>query len=349
MRRDSTSAGSASADPSSEGGPASVDVRSTGSVSGGLSSEGGLGSVDVRSTGSASADLSFDDVRFDEGPARVADVCSVTELFHVGSRGLMSGIDKRPVDRPLTVLRHGVWGDVQGDREHHGGLFKAVYAYASETREAWASSLGRECPPGSFGENLATRGFDVDGAVIGTRWRVGTTVLEVTAPRTPCRTFAAWMDEPDWARRFSAGGRCGVYLRVLETGKIAAGELIDVVDVPSHGVTVGDASAGLDAERADALLDWAAASGTVLYESLVRNALGALERADGVAGVVEGAVEGPRSPTRSGSTTRSWSATEEGRRSSTTAPRDRSGRSAEARVFPGSLRSTGRGLGGGEA
>ncbi|MGC5616506.1 MOSC domain-containing protein [Georgenia sp. Z1491] len=234
-----------------------------------------------------------------DGPATVAAVCSVAQLFHVGSRGLMSGIDKRPVDRPLTVLRHGVWGDVQGDRENHGGLFKAVYAYASETRQAWADAVGTEYPPGAFGENLVTSGIDVDEAVIGTRWRVGTTVLRVTSPRTPCRTFAAWMGEPDWSRRFTAGGRCGAYLGVEETGEIAAGDDILVEDVPEHGVSVGDAFRGLDADRAGALLDWAEASGTVLYETLVRRALDALSRG------------------------------------------------GHEREFPGELRSTGRGLGGG--
>ena len=36
---------------------------------------------------------------------------------------------------------------VQGDREHHGGIFKAVYAYARETREAFAAERGEEFVP----------------------------------------------------------------------------------------------------------------------------------------------------------------------------------------------------------
>ena len=253
------------------------------------------------------------------GVPRVAAVCAVGELFDVSARGLRSGIDKRPLDGPLTVLRHGVWGDVQGDREHHGGLYKAVYAFARETRAAWVerrgdelggadlgagaareddggldadgaphadlprplprSTTGRELGDGSFGENLVTEGIDTDEAVIGTRWRVGSTLLQVTAPRNPCRTFAAWTGEADWTRRFRAGGRCGAYLSVRETGVIEAGDRIDVEDVPGHGVTVGDTFRGMDAGQARALLDWAEESRTVLYESLVRAALGVLEDA----------------------------------------------------------------------
>lgn len=210
--------------------------------------------------------------------ARVRAVCTVANLFDVTLTGLRSGIDKRPVEHPVRVLSHGIWGDVQGDRENHGGTFKAVYAYAEETRRAWGERLGREIAPGGFGENLVTTGLDTDESVVGTYWRVGSTHLMVTAPRNPCRTFTAWMGEEDWTRRFNAGGRSGAYLRVLQIGEITAGDAIDVEDVPDHGVTVGEAFRGLAPARADLLLDWAEDTGTMLYEKLVLNALGALRR-----------------------------------------------------------------------
>src|SRR5690625_2316792 len=52
------------------------------------------------------------------GSGRIAAVCTVAELFPVPERDLMSGIDKRPVQGPITLLPHGVLGDVQGDREN---------------------------------------------------------------------------------------------------------------------------------------------------------------------------------------------------------------------------------------
>ena len=224
-------------------------------------------------------DAAVDPVFDLSGDARVREVCVVSDLFDVEITGLRSGIDKRPVERPVRVLRHGIWGDVQGDRENHGGTFKAVYAFAQETRLAWAERLGRDVGPGGFGENLVTAGIDVDESVIGTRWRVGSTELMVTAPRNPCRTFTAWMGEDQWTRRFNAGGRSGTYLRVLEPGEIGAGDMIAVDEVPGHGVTVGEAFRGLTAAQGAAVLDWSADTGTMLYEKLVLNALGALRRA----------------------------------------------------------------------
>ena len=220
------------------------------------------------------------DVRLEAGASpRAAAVCTVAQLFPVPERGLMSGIDKRPVDGPVRVLTHGVLGDVQGDREHHGGIFKAVYAVSREMRRAWGAAIDRELPDGFFGENLATEGIDVDEAVIGECWRIGSALLEASSPRSPCATFSARMGERTWARRFTAAGRCGAYLRVIEEGEIRAGDGIDVVARPEHGVSVGDVFRGLDAAQASALRDWSAETSTVLYEGVARAASTVLERA----------------------------------------------------------------------
>ena len=210
---------------------------------------------------------------------RIAAVCTVAQLFPVASSGLMSGIDKRPVDGAVRLLTHGVLGDVQGDREHHGGIFKAVYAFARETRQAHAEARGIDLPDGSFGENLVTTGQDTDETVIGERWRVGTAELEATTVRNPCGTFSAWIGDRRWGRHFTAAGGAGAYFRVLVEGETSAGDAIEVLQRPEHGVTIGQAFRGLSAQQALDLLDWAEASGTVLYDSLAGSALNALQRA----------------------------------------------------------------------
>ena len=115
-------------------------------------------------------------------------------------------------------------------------------------RPGGPTQLDREVVPGLFGENLRTEGVDVDGAVVGERWQVGEAgtgpLLEVTMPRTPCATFTHRMREPDWHRRFSAAGRPGAYLRVLRTGSLRAGDRVQVVHRPAHGVTVAAVSLG---------------------------------------------------------------------------------------------------------
>ncbi len=150
-----------------------------------------------------------------------------------------SGIDKRPVDGRVAVAELGLDGDVQVNRRHHGGEGQAVYAFAQEDADVWAAELDRDLPPGRFGENLRTAGLDLTGAEIGEHWRVGTTLLEVTAPRTPCANFARFWGVPDLVKRFAARGATGAYLRVLETGDLGAGDEVTVVHRPGHGVTTG--------------------------------------------------------------------------------------------------------------
>jgi MOSC domain-containing protein YiiM len=156
-----------------------------------------------------------------------------------GRRPDRSGIAKRPVSAPVAVGTMGLDGDVQVNRKYHGGEGQAVYAYAQEDAAWWSAELGRDLPPGMFGENLRTSGLDLTGALLGERWRIGPVLLEVTAPRIPCANFARFWTEPQLVKRFTAHGACGAYLRVLKTGAIAAGDEVTVVSRPHHEVTVG--------------------------------------------------------------------------------------------------------------
>lgn len=191
-------------------------------------------------------------------PGRVDAVCVVHEIRASGTRRVpVTGIDKRPVDDAVHVGGLGLTGDRQCDTEHHGGRFKAVYAYGDDEARRWADDLGRDLPAGWFGENLRTSGIATSDAVIGERWRVGDAglLLEVTGPRTPCGTFGVWSGESGWVKRFSARGDTGVYLKVIDEGPVRAGDRIVVEDVPAHGVTVRDLFTGRDPERIAVMLE----------------------------------------------------------------------------------------------
>ncbi|MFI5836840.1 MOSC domain-containing protein [Micromonospora sp. NPDC051300] len=158
-----------------------------------------------------------------------------------------TGIDKRPVEGPVSVTAPGPKGTgevgLAGDRvydvAHHGGADQAVYAYAREDLDRWQAELGRSLGDGSFGENLTTTGLDVNGALVGERWRIGSdVVLEVSCARIPCGTFQGWLGEQGWIKRFTAAAVPGAYLRVVEPGEVRAGDAVEVVHRPAHEVTV---------------------------------------------------------------------------------------------------------------
>ena len=211
-------------------------------------------------------------------PASVLAVCRVHQLLGDQGNVGVTAIDKRPADGPVKVHKLGVHGDIQANRVHHGGEDQAVYAYSQADADFWAGTLGRELPPGVFGENLRVSGIEPTNAVIGERWQVGSdVVLEVTSPRVPCATFQRRMNEPHWVKRFTEEGRVGAYLRVIRTGEIRAGDYIHRTFVPRHGVTIGTWFSAPDAEVIEALRD-AEADGEIRLQAEYHSKFEALLR-----------------------------------------------------------------------
>ncbi|CKO77991.1 short-chain dehydrogenase [Mycobacterium tuberculosis] len=188
-------------------------------------------------------------------PVRVAHVLSVN-LARVRAnpdpraQSKLTGIDKVAASEAVMVrapgsmhagVGSGLVGDTVGNPKLHGGDDQAVYAYAREDLDAWETQLHRTLHNGMFGENLTTSGVDVTYARIGERWRIGSDglVLEVSAPRIPCRTFAAFLDLRYWIKTFTRAAKPGAYLRVIAPGTVRAGDTITVDYRPEHNVTVG--------------------------------------------------------------------------------------------------------------
>ncbi|MFZ2015273.1 MAG: MOSC domain-containing protein [Nocardioides sp.] len=161
---------------------------------------------------------------------------------HRDAKPTRTGIDKRPVEGPVRVEPLGVVGDSILDTAHHGGLDQAVYAYALEDQQWWTDELcdelTRPITPGSFGENLTVSGIAVNEARPGERWAVGSVVLEVVYPRTPCSTFAGFMGLPHWVKRFAQAERPGAYLRVVTPGELRAGDEVEVSPGPPGVPTI---------------------------------------------------------------------------------------------------------------
>jgi MOSC domain-containing protein YiiM len=155
----------------------------------------------------------------------------------VNGHTVLTAIWKHPVGGRVPLRGVNLRGDDQADRTVHGGPDKAVYAYAVDDTDWWEAELERSLGPGAFGENLTVRGLPVSEAVIGEQWAVGTAVLQVSQPRLPCFKLGLRMADPGFLKRFAKAGRPGAYHRVVREGDIAAGDRIEVVSRPAHGVT----------------------------------------------------------------------------------------------------------------
>ena len=191
--------------------------------------------------------------------ARVLSVSTGREKADPAIRSQLgrTAIDKRPVLGRVSVFTLGLDGDEQADQESHGGPDQAVYAYAREDLDWWVEQLGRELRDGLFGENITTAGLDISGAAIGETWRLGSAVVQVTSARIPCVTFASWLGEERWVKRFARARRPGAYLRVLSEGEVGPGDDIEVLDRPAVTVTVAESMLAFygDADLMRKLLD----------------------------------------------------------------------------------------------
>ena len=158
----------------------------------------------------------------------------------INGRSILTGIHKRPVAGVVPALPMGLTGDEQADLSVHGGLDKAVYAYASEHYPFWRearaqaglAAIDDALPFGSVGENLTLQGVLETDVWVGDVLRFAHCELRVTQPREPCYKFNAAMGFSGAARAMAQRGCCGFYLAVDLPGHLSAGESFELLAGP---------------------------------------------------------------------------------------------------------------------
>ncbi len=142
--------------------------------------------------------------------------------------GHVTAYGKQPRDGAVHAHALGLEGDEVANTRVHGGPEKAVYAYGAGNYALWSAEHPEHAArlvPGGFGENLLIEGLDEANVCIGDRWRIGHALVEVCQPRQPCATLARWFGDPKMVKAMVRNGRSGWYLRVLEEGKMAPGDI----------------------------------------------------------------------------------------------------------------------------
>ncbi len=162
------------------------------------------------------------------------------ELFH--GKEFITGMCKKPVTIPLALTHQGLEGDGVGDLKHHGGSDKAVCVYTLDHYEYWEKILGRKMPDAAFGENFTVTDMNDDGICVGDIYRAGTAIMQVSQPRQPCSTLAARYGRDDFVKLVVESGRTGFYLRVLEEGKVKAGDSLQLLEQDQRRVSVAFAN-----------------------------------------------------------------------------------------------------------
>jgi MOSC domain-containing protein YiiM len=153
----------------------------------------------------------------------------------LGPDGRASAIAKSPLAGRVAITRLGLAGDQQADRQHHGGVDKALHHYPAQHYAAWQAELPQQAAlfeVGGFGENLATLGLDEGNVCLGDVFRLGTALIQVSQGRQPCAKLNIRFGLPDMVERVRASGRTGWYYRVLAEGEAGPEAVLHRIERP---------------------------------------------------------------------------------------------------------------------
>ncbi|HEU5087333.1 MAG TPA: MOSC domain-containing protein [Roseiflexaceae bacterium] len=145
-------------------------------------------------------------------------------------RAWQTAIYKHPAEGPVEINRYGLVGDEQTGAAPD--LDRAVSFHSATHYSFWRGYFRREIPIGFFGENLTVAGLADEDICVGDVVRVGTALLQITQPRTPCYKQARKMGEPKFVKLLLQTGRLGFLARVLEPGELETGSRIELLERP---------------------------------------------------------------------------------------------------------------------
>lgn len=141
-----------------------------------------------------------------------------------------TGIFKRPVQGGVYLGETDVDKDAVVDRKYHGGVDKACYLFTADIYDAWKLKFpDSEWSLGMFGENLTVEGLDEREIYIGDQYQIGEALVEVSEPREPCYKLGIRFGMQAVLKSFINQPHCGVYVRVLEQGKVYEGDELKLV------------------------------------------------------------------------------------------------------------------------
>lgn len=151
---------------------------------------------------------------------------------------ITTGIYKSPVDTPLLLETENVSGDTIGDPKVHGGIYKACYLFSAEQYPYWKEKYPHlDWNWGMFGENLTVKGLDESQIKVGSIYRLGNALVQITQPREPCFKLGLKFGTQEILKQFIDHGWPGTYVRILEVGKVSSGDTMDLVEESGNPLT----------------------------------------------------------------------------------------------------------------
>ena len=177
------------------------------------------------------------------------------------------GTQKKEVNEAVLKENWGIEGDA-----HAGDWHRQVSLLSFEKIEAFRER-GADVDFGAFGENLIVEGYDLRRLPVGTRFRIGEAVLELTQIGKECHSHC---------EIYKKMGDCimpreGVFTEVVKGGRIRKGDAVEIEapspDRPYTAAVITLSDKGVKGEREDKsgpkICELAEAAGYQIRETLL--------------------------------------------------------------------------------
>lgn len=164
---------------------------------------------------------------------------AIPKMVQWNGAEVITGIYKYPVTEPIHLGVESVENDTIADRKVHGGIFKACYLFSTEHYPYWKEKYPNlEWNWGMFGENLTMEGLDESTVRIGSIYRLGTALVEISQPREPCYKLGIKFGTQNILKEFIDHGYPGTYVKVLEVGDVKVGDGMVLEQESSNPLTI---------------------------------------------------------------------------------------------------------------
>lgn len=174
------------------------------------------------------------------GPMKILST-NIGERKEIDWKGkkVVTGIFKYPVEEPIFLDTENVKNDAICDRKYHGGIDQAVYGYSYKHYSYFLRLFPKsDWKLGMFGENLTIDDLDETQLHVGDTFRVGECILEVTKPREPCMKLGVRFNDMKVVKEFWNTSYSGVYFKILQTGRVRAGDELIPIDTYPENKTI---------------------------------------------------------------------------------------------------------------
>lgn len=150
-----------------------------------------------------------------------------------------TGIFKKPTNLSIWLGKEGVKDDSVIDRNVHGGNDKACYLFSVDYYGYWKKKYPElDWQYGMFGENLTVEGLNENSIHLGDVYKIGESVVQVAQPRQPCYKLGIKFKDQTVLKEFIKHNHPGIYVRVLQEGKVKPGDFVALNDKAKDPVSI---------------------------------------------------------------------------------------------------------------